>query len=41
MLPTAFDIKYVFNRYTLGDAFLKETLGLSEAADRRSRRSTC
>ena len=31
MLPTAFDIKYVFNRYTLGDAFCKDKLGLSEA----------
>ena len=31
MLPTAFDIKYVLNRYSVGDAFLKETLGLSEA----------
>ena len=30
MLPTAFDIKYVMNRYAVGDAFLKETLGLSE-----------
>ena len=27
MLPTAFDIKYVCNRYAVGDAFLKETLG--------------
>ena len=31
MLPTAFDIKYVLNRYSLGDEFLKETLGLSQA----------
>ena len=31
MLPTAFDIKYVMNRYSVGDAFLKETLGLSDA----------
>jgi ribonucleoside-diphosphate reductase alpha chain len=30
MLPTAFDIKYVFNRYSVGDAFLTGTLGLSE-----------
>jgi ribonucleoside-diphosphate reductase alpha chain len=31
MLPTAFDIKYVFTRYSIGDAFLKERLGLSDA----------
>ena len=31
MLPTAFDIKYVFGRYALGDAFLTGTLGLSQA----------
>ncbi len=30
-LPTAFDIKYAFNRFTLGEAFCKEVLGLSEA----------
>lgn len=30
-LPSAFDIKYVFNRFTLGEAFCKERLGLSEA----------
>jgi ribonucleoside-diphosphate reductase alpha chain len=28
MLPTAFDIKYVFTRYTLGDGFLAERFGL-------------
>ena len=28
MLPTAFDIKYVFNRFTLGDGFLKDGLGI-------------
>ena len=27
-LATAFDIKFVFNRWTLGDAFLTETLGV-------------
>ena len=37
MLPTAFDIKYVFNRYSVGDAFLKETLGLERSRDRGSR----
>ena len=31
MLPTAFDIKYVFNHYTLGEAFCRERLGLSDA----------
>ena len=31
MLPTAFDIKYVMNRYSVGDDFLTETLGLSQA----------
>jgi ribonucleoside-diphosphate reductase alpha chain len=31
MLPTAFDIKYVINRFTLGDTFLKERLGLTES----------
>ncbi len=30
-LPTAFDIRYAFNRFTLGEAFCKEKLGLSEA----------
>ena len=34
MLPTAFDIKYVFNRYSVGDEFLKETLGLERGPDR-------
>ncbi|MCH9765502.1 MAG: vitamin B12-dependent ribonucleotide reductase [Alphaproteobacteria bacterium] len=29
-LATAFDIKFVFNRWTLGDAFLTETLGASK-----------
>ena len=31
MLPTAFDIRYVFNRFTLGDAVLKDKLGLTDA----------
>ena len=30
-LPTAFDIKYVFNRFTLGEAFCRNVLGLTEA----------
>jgi len=30
-LPTAFDIRYAFNRFVLGDSFCKEKLGLSEA----------
>jgi ribonucleoside-diphosphate reductase alpha chain len=29
-LPTAFDIKFVFNRFTLGDAFCRDVLGLSD-----------
>ncbi|VAW15147.1 Ribonucleotide reductase of class II (coenzyme B12-dependent), partial [hydrothermal vent metagenome] len=29
-LEAAFDIKFAFNRWTLGDKFCKETLGLSE-----------
>jgi ribonucleoside-diphosphate reductase alpha chain len=31
-LPGAFDIKFVFNRHSLGDAFCKEILGLSSVA---------
>jgi ribonucleoside-diphosphate reductase alpha chain len=27
-LPTAFDIRFVFNQYTLGEAFCRETLGI-------------
>src|SRR5436190_2278104 len=27
-LPTAFDIKFVFNKWTLGEEFLRETLGI-------------
>ncbi len=30
-LKSAFDIKFVFNRFTLGDDFMKETLGVSDA----------
>jgi ribonucleoside-diphosphate reductase alpha chain len=30
-LPTAFDVKFAFNRYTLGDAFCRDVLGLTEA----------
>ncbi|MCX7629796.1 MAG: vitamin B12-dependent ribonucleotide reductase [Geminicoccaceae bacterium] len=30
-LPSAFDIKFAFNRFVLGDAFCKEKLGLTEA----------
>ncbi len=29
-LSTAFDIKFVFNKYTLGEKFCKETLGLND-----------
>jgi ribonucleoside-diphosphate reductase alpha chain len=31
-LPTAFDIRFAFSRYTLGDAFCRDALGLDEAA---------
>jgi len=31
VLPTSFDIRYAFNRFTLGEAFCKEKLGLSDA----------
>src|SRR4051795_6206239 len=30
-LPSAFDIKYVFNRFTLGEGFCRETLGFTDA----------
>ncbi|MFN7142553.1 MAG: adenosylcobalamin-dependent ribonucleoside-diphosphate reductase, partial [Myxococcota bacterium] len=30
-LPTAFDIKFVFNRHSLGEAFCKDVLGLTPA----------
>jgi ribonucleoside-diphosphate reductase alpha chain len=30
-LPTAFDIKYVFNKWTLGEVFCRERLGVGEA----------
>ncbi len=30
-LPTAFDIKFAFNKWTLGDDFCRETLGIPEA----------
>ncbi len=30
-LPAAFDIKYAFNHYTLGETFCRETLGISDA----------
>ncbi len=30
-MPTAFDIKYVFNRFTLGDDFVKGSLGFNDA----------
>ncbi len=29
-LPTAFEMKFAFNRWTLGDEFLRENLGLSQ-----------
>ena len=28
-LPTAFDIKFVFNKWTLGEEFCRDTLGIS------------
>jgi len=31
-LPTAFDIRFAFSRYTLGDAFCRDVLGLDDAA---------
>ncbi|MBT6414864.1 vitamin B12-dependent ribonucleotide reductase, partial [Candidatus Puniceispirillum sp.] len=30
-MESAFDVKFVFNRFTLGDAFCKDTLGFSDA----------
>jgi len=30
-MESAFDVKFVFNRYTLGDEFCKETLGFTDA----------
>ena len=30
-LPTAFDIKFAFNKWTLGEAFLRDALGVSPA----------
>ncbi len=30
-LPSAFDIRFVFNQYTLGEAFCRETLGIPAA----------
>ncbi|WP_085933273.1 vitamin B12-dependent ribonucleotide reductase [Enhydrobacter aerosaccus] len=32
VLPTAFDIRFAFSRYTLGDEFCRNVLGLDEAA---------
>ena len=29
-LPSAFDVSFVFNHYTLGEDFCKETLGLTD-----------
>ncbi|UTD29354.1 vitamin B12-dependent ribonucleotide reductase [Bradyrhizobium sp. WD16] len=31
-LPTAFDIKFAFNKWTLGDDFIRDTLGVSAEA---------
>ena len=31
-LATAFDIRFAFSRFTLGDAFCREVLGLDDAA---------
>src|SRR5262249_58941904 len=30
-LPTAFDIKFVFNKWTLGEDFCRDTLGIAAA----------
>ena len=40
-LPTAFDIRFAFSRYTLGDDFCRDVLGLDEAAlaDPQARRA--
>ena len=35
-LPTAFDIRFAFSRYTLGDDFCREMLGLDDSDARRS-----
>ena len=35
-LPTAFDIRFAFSRYTLGDDFCRETLGARRCGARRS-----
>ena len=39
-LPTAFDIKFVFNKWTFGDDFLRDALGV-DAANSPRRPSTC
>ena len=39
-LPTAFDIKFVFNKWTLGEEFLRDELGVEPKTSRR-RVSTC
>ena len=40
-LPTAFDIKFAFNKWTLGEDFLQDHARRSGRDDRRSRASTC
>ncbi len=40
-LPTAFDIKFAFNKWTLGEEFIRDTLGIAAGSDQRRRTSTC
>ena len=39
-LPTAFDIKFAFNKWTLGEEFCRDTLGISRRRARARRPST-
>ncbi len=40
-LPQAFDIRFVFNQWTLGEEFCMGTLGIPAEKSWRTRRSTC
>ena len=40
-LPTAFDIKFVFNKWTLGEDFCRDKLGISAEELALARPSTC
>ncbi len=40
-LPSAFDIRFVFNQWTLGEKFCRETLGIPVRKARTIRPSTC